>query len=104
MLEEEAAAQVIGSSVDHAGAVAWLHSAEALGTDLMIIDIFLLQGSGLSVLEAVRDRGLPIKRVVLTNYATPAIRARCIALGADCVFDKSTEVDELLAYCNALHV
>ena len=37
--------------------------------------------------------------VLLTNYATPEIRKRAMALGADAVFDKSSELDDLLAYC-----
>ena len=39
------------------------------------------------------------RRVVLTNYATPDIRETCRALGADRVFDKSSELEELIAYC-----
>ena len=39
------------------------------------------------------------KIVVLTNYATPEIREWAAALGADDVFDKSTEIDQLIAYC-----
>lgn len=38
--------------------------------------------------------------VVLSNYVTPDMRARCMGLyGADAVFDKSTEIDALLQYC-----
>jgi hypothetical protein len=37
--------------------------------------------------------------VVLTNFATPEIRQRCKDLGAKRVFDKSNEIDDLLAYC-----
>ena len=44
-------------------------------------------------------RTAPGRRVVLTNYATTAIREACRALGADRVFDKSSELDELIAYC-----
>jgi len=40
--------------------------------------------------------------VVLSNHATPEMRDRCMELGADCVFDKSNEIDELLMYCNRL--
>ena len=39
------------------------------------------------------------KVVLLTNYATPEVRQRAMALGADAVFDKSSELDDLLAYC-----
>ena len=67
--------------------------------DLLIIDIFLLNGSGLGVLQAAKDADLPVRRVVLTNYASADIRRRCAALGADRVFDKSCELDELITYC-----
>ena len=68
----------------------------------MIIDIFLHRGSGLAVLASAAGRGVAGQCVVLTNYATPEMRRRCAALGADRVFDKSSELDELIAYCNAL--
>ena len=42
------------------------------------------------------------KLVVLTNYATADMRAKCLALGADKVFDKSNEIDALMAYCTRL--
>ena len=70
--------------------------------DLVIIDIFLKSGSGLGVLQAMQAQRLRAKRVVLTNYATADIRRRCAQLGADRVFDKSAELDELLAYCAEL--
>ena len=42
------------------------------------------------------------KRVVLSNFATPDIRRRCLGLGADGVFDKSGEIDALIDYCRQL--
>ena len=51
------------------------------------------------MLTNCRNREPYQKVVLLTNYATPEIRERAIALGADAVFDKSNEIDELLAYC-----
>jgi DNA-binding NarL/FixJ family response regulator len=42
------------------------------------------------------------KHVVLSNYATPDMRKRCLELGADQVFDKSNEIDNLIDYCVAL--
>ncbi|MBG6077919.1 response regulator [Polaromonas sp. CG_9.11] len=66
---------------------------------LAIIDLFLKQGSGLGVLAACRQRASFQKVVILTNYATPEIRMRSAALGADAVFDKSTELDGLMDYC-----
>ena len=70
--------------------------------DLAIVDLFLKQGSGLGVLEAVQARASGQRVVVLSNYATPDMRKRCEQLGADAVFDKSNEIDALVDYCIAL--
>jgi len=74
------------------------------GCDVAIIDIFLRKGSGLGVLEHMAGYERPPKRVVLTNYATLDMRSRCRALGADAVFDKSTEVDELIDWLDTTNV
>ena len=62
-----------------------------------MVDIFLKSGSGLGVLKAAAR--LPTKLVVLSNYATPDMRRKCLELGADRVFDKSNEIDALILYC-----
>ena len=102
-LEELAPVKVVGSADDEDGALRWLGDHAA---DLVIVDLFLKGGSGLGVLRAAQSApagsGNGRRHVVLSNYATPAMRERCLALGADGVFDKSTEIDGLLAYCNAL--
>ena len=66
---------------------------------LAIVDLFLKQGSGLGVLSECQSRASFQKMVILTNYATQEIRQRSVALGADAVFDKSTELDRLMDYC-----
>lgn len=67
--------------------------------DVAVVDLFLRQGSGLRVVEACRQRGHRQKVIVLSNHATADMRRRCAQLGADAVFDKSTEIDALLDYC-----
>ncbi|WP_439607188.1 response regulator [Hydrogenophaga sp.] len=99
-LEELANVQVVGHARDERGAVDWLRQGDRF--DLMIIDIFLLTGSGLGVLKAAQDAQLPARRVVLTNYATADIRQRCAVLGADRVFDKSCELEDLITYCERM--
>jgi DNA-binding NarL/FixJ family response regulator len=42
--------------------------------------------------------------VVLTNYPTPEIRRRCRDLGADGVFDKSTELEAFFDLCRSYGV
>ena len=77
-------------------------NALAPDLDLVIIDIFLNSGSGIGVLQHARDMQLSVPRVVLTNYATPDMRRRCLELGAERVFDKSSELDDLIEYCDKL--
>jgi DNA-binding NarL/FixJ family response regulator len=100
-LEELLDIQVVGTAEDERTALDWARAGE-YACDLMIIDIFLKSGSGLEVLRQVRQMRPDTRTVVLTNYATPDIRRRCADLGADRVFDKSAELDELLAYCEGL--
>jgi DNA-binding NarL/FixJ family response regulator len=100
-LEELAPVQVVGSAPDEETAVTWL-TADGRDVDLVIIDVFLKAGSGLGVLKRAAQRNLPGKRVVLTNYATHEMRKKCLELGADRVFDKSNELDDLVTYCARL--
>jgi DNA-binding NarL/FixJ family response regulator len=100
-LEELLPIQVVGTAEDESGAMRWMLDGE-LRCDLMIIDIFLKSGTGLEVLRCAKHLQPRASLVVLTNYATPAMRKRCADLGADRVFDKSGELEELLAYCATL--
>jgi DNA-binding NarL/FixJ family response regulator len=102
-LEELSPVQVVGSAADEASAVAWLASDDGTVCQLIIIDVFLKSGTGLGVLRAAQRLGIRGKRVVLTNYATQDMRAACRALGADRVFDKSSEIEELLDYCDRIN-
>jgi len=100
-LEQVLPLQVVGTAVDEDSATEWIRNHPA-GCDLMIIDVFLKTGIGLNVLVAARRHASQARRVVLTNYATDAIRQRCLALDADRVFDKSSELEDLIAYCSEL--
>ena len=100
-LEELAPVEVVGTAEDEPSAVDWLTSGEH-ACDLVIIDIFLKRGSGLGVLRTVSDLRKPMSLVVLSNYATPDMRRKCLDLGASRVFDKSNEIDALILYCARL--
>lgn len=100
-LEQVLPLQVVATAVDEEAATEWI-SANPSGCDLMIIDVFLKSGIGLNVLVAARRHAPQARKVVLTNYATDAIRQRCLALEADRVFDKSSELEDLIAYCSEL--
>ena len=100
-LEELAPVQVVGTAEDETTAVSWLGGNQQ-ACDLVIIDIFLKRGSGLGVLRAATDLAKPLNLVVLSNYATPDMRRKCLDLGASRVFDKSNEIDALILYCARL--
>jgi DNA-binding NarL/FixJ family response regulator len=100
-LEELLGTTVVGTAEDEDGAVRWMRGS-GLGCDLMIIDIFLKAGTGLEVLRQAKALRPQSRLVVLSNYATPDVRRRCVELGADRVFDKSAELEDLLAYCESV--
>ena len=99
-LAELADAQVIAVAQTAAEAMEALdrHKHE---WDLAVVDLFLKEGTGLSVLRAARDRLPHQHMVVLTNYVTAEIRRRCLELGADGVFDKSTELEAFFDLCSS---
>ena len=100
-LEELAPIQVVGTAEDERGAVGWLSRPDT-ACDLVIVDIFLKSGSGLGVLRAANGLARRLKLVVLSNYATPDMRRKCLELGANRVFDKSNEIEALVSYCSHL--
>ncbi|HSI49602.1 MAG TPA: response regulator transcription factor [Ideonella sp.] len=109
-LEEMVPLKVVGHAEDEPSALQWLKDLPA-PCDIIILDLFLRQGSGLNVLRQLGDavqrqdgaRRRPVPRcVVLTNYATDEMRRQCLQLGASRVFDKSGEIEDLIDYCLTL--
>lgn len=100
-LEELVPIDVVGTAEDEATAGQWL-TQPGNRADLVIVDIFLKDGSGLGVLRIAHGLARQCHLVVLSNYATEDIRRKCLELGADRVFDKSNEIDALIAYCGGL--
>jgi DNA-binding NarL/FixJ family response regulator len=97
-LQELADVEPVGTAATEHEGKRWLAQNDG-HWDLAIVDLFLREGSGLNVLEAARKRRPGQKVVVLSNHATRDVRWRCEQLGADAVFDKSTEIDALVDYC-----
>lgn len=97
-LEELVAIDVVGTADNERAAVQWLTRASN-AVDLVIVDLFLRQGSGLGVLREAHTVMPRCAMVVLSNYATADMRRKCLELGADQVFDKSNDIDALIRYC-----
>jgi DNA-binding NarL/FixJ family response regulator len=95
-LKELAQVEAVGATESEHEAKRWLAQN---AWDLAIIDLFLREGSGMNVLDACRKRAAGQKVVVLSNHSSRDVRWRCMQLGADAVFDKSTELEALVDYC-----
>ena len=72
-----------------------LASLKRLNPDVVILDIRMPGGSGIDVLQDIKkDKHIPVV-IVLTNFPYPQYRKKCLGLGADYFFDKSTEFEKV---------
>ncbi len=98
MLADLADARLVGVAETQSEAIQWLSDSPD-GWDVAIVDVFLKRGSGLPVVSACARRHPNQRVLVLSNYATPEVRAQALHLGVNRVFDKSQDVDALVDYC-----
>lgn len=97
-MEEVAPLKFVGHAASEAAARQWLRTFND-DWQLAIVDLFLSEGSGFGVLRDCQARKPNQKVVVLTSYCHQNITDRCMQLGADRVFDKSADLEELVAFC-----
>ena len=94
---DQIGARLVGIAATEDEAGQWLKS-HPTAWDLAVVDLFLEKGSGLAVAQHCRKRNFKQKLVVLTDYATPDIRERSLLLGADAVFDRTSELQKFIDY------
>lgn len=100
ILEDSGSIEVVGFAESESDALNCLRSQE---WDVAIVDIGLREGNGLGVLAGLKNDARQYgKRLVFSNDASNAVRARSMALGADGFFDKSTEIDTLISHIEAI--
>jgi DNA-binding NarL/FixJ family response regulator len=92
MLAGVAGVEVAGQAASVAAA---RQAIAQLRPEAVILDLHLPDGNGLAVMAAARAAPPAPKFVVLTNYATPQYRQRCLADGASYFFDKSHEFERI---------
>ena len=78
---------------DAANSVETVSRIGALSPDVAILDLWMGERNNLEVLTKLRRSQPGLFLMVLTNDASPPVRDKCLALGADCFFDKSTEFE-----------
>jgi len=64
--------------------------------DILILDIDLSPGSGIDVLNSIKESDSKPVIVVFTNYSQEAYRNKMAELGATYFFDKSSDIDKLI--------
>lgn len=92
MLINIACVEIVGQANNAQDAIQSILEANP---DVVILDIRLPGKSGIEVLKNIRDKKLPIRVIMLTNYPYPQYRKKCEELGADYFFDKVTEIEEI---------
>ena len=65
--------------------------------DLVVLDLRFPDGNGLDLLAAIRRTPRPPAVIMFTNQPTPQLRSRCLEAGAEHFFDKTAELEALLA-------
>ena len=93
MLSEIEGIEIIGQAQESLEAI---ESIQELNPHVVILDIRMPRINGIKVLEAIKKDDQSPTVIIFTNCPYPQYRKRCIDLGADFFFDKSTEFEKLI--------
>ena len=92
LLEDTGMVDLVGEATD---ALETLVEIKELKPDVVILDIQMPAGSGISVLRWAQRESVKPKFIMLTNYAYSHYRKTCLEAGASYFFDKSSEFDKI---------
>lgn len=92
--------RVVGLAGGETDATDWLFKHR---TDwkLAIVDLLLAEGSGFGLVHRCRQQHGSGHIVVFSGFASPALKAKCIQMGADAVFQK-TELSAFVEHLERL--
>ena len=93
MLSDLPEIEIIGEAGDGIGAI---KAVRKLNPDVAILDIKMPGVDGIDVLKYIKKNNQNIKVIMLTNYPYPQYRKKCMELGADYFFKKSTEFEHVM--------
>ena len=93
MFSELPEIKIIGEARDGIGTI---ENVRKLNPDVVVLDIKMPGVDGIDVLKDIKNNYQNIKVIMLTNYPYPQYRRKCMELGADYFFKKSTEFENVL--------
>lgn len=92
LLDELTGVEIVGQAENVAEAISGIRN---LQPDVVILDIRMPDGSGIDVLQNIKQDEVAPMVIILTNYPYPGYRQKCLQAGADFFLDKSTEFDQI---------
>lgn len=87
MIEEIEGAVFLGAADNEADAVSGI---DKHNPNLVVLDLNLKNGNGFEVLRRIKLSAPGVAVAVVTNFTHPQIKSRCLTLGADYFFDKTS--------------
>jgi len=100
LLDQTGGFHVCASVAGESEATAWMAHPDTRW-DLAILDLMIGEGSGFSLIRRCKLQSPGGRIVVFSEHASPAIRAKCLQIGADEVFAKR-DVQSFVKYLRLL--
>lgn len=93
LLAEMPEVQVVGETGDAQLALAAILEQRP---DVVLLDIHILNGNGIDVLQRLKQERVAPAVIILTDYPYPEYRQVCLDAGADFFLVKSTEFEQIV--------
>jgi len=94
LVTESGLAQVVAEASSVTLALA---EFERVAPDAVVLDLQLSDGTSYAVLEAIKRSRPSCRVIVMTNFAEPESRQRCLEMGVDHFLEKSTDFERVPA-------
>ncbi len=93
LLAEVPQLQVVGEAGDAHVALAAILEQKP---DVVLLDLHLLNGNGIDVLQRLKQERMAPAVIILTDYPYPEYRQLCLDAGADFFLIKSSEFEQIV--------
>lgn len=84
--------QVVGFAESAGAAIRLLEQTQP---DLILLDLYLKEGSGVDVLRHIHESGTKVRTVVMTSEPSGELQSACLSLGAHRFLDKAELLNAL---------